>query len=171
MSSRIIITGSIQCGKSTLIRAVIDELNAKVCGYFSQKRWNQNKNRTEIWLIDYLTQNTTCFAFLEKEKTFRINLDSFDDFVVKSLAPAQISKSQMLCVDEIGFLEKKSAILRSKCEYLEILQIPILLVIQKRMIQVYGDYFRSPDWIYYDLDEVKSESINGEIIADIKPFL
>ena len=81
MYPRIIITGSIQCGKSTLVRSVLNDLNDKISGYFSQKMRNSEKKVDEIWLYDYNSDLKNCFAYKMKTGKFKIHLDRFDTFL------------------------------------------------------------------------------------------
>jgi nucleoside-triphosphatase THEP1 len=124
----------------------------------------------EIWLIDYLSSRSTCFAFFEKGNPFQVDLHAFDDFVKKSLATLPISGSKILCIDEFGFLEKESTTLQSKCLLFEKISIPVLLVIQKRIIHFYKPFFHFPCWTLYDLDEMSREKISREIIKNVKSF-
>ena len=168
MSPRIIITGSIQCGKSTLVRSVLRDLPYKIAGYFSQKEWNLKKGIDEIWLFDYNSDLKSCFAYKMKTGKFKVHLNRFDTFLNQIVSSNKITNSQILCMDEIGFLEKGSIILKDFIQTFQSFKIPIILVVQKRVLPDFQIYFQIPPWKIYDLDLVDSNSTKNEITTLLK---
>ena len=165
MSPRIIITGSIQCGKSTLVRSVLRDLPYKISGYFSQKIMNSEKGLDEIWLFDYNSDLKSCFATKMKTGKFATRLDQFDSFLQQIISSNKMAASQIFCIDEIGFLEKKSTILKSFVQTFQSFKIPIILVVQKRVLPDFQFYFKTPPWQIYDLDFVDFDSTKDQITA------
>lgn len=168
MFPRIIITGSIQCGKSTLVRAILDHFDDNISGYFSQKKMNFEKKHLEIWLSDFCSDLTDCFASKKENENFSIHLNRFDSFLKQIISSDKIPASQIFCIDEIGFLERDSTILKNFILTFPKFEVPIILVVQKRIFPDFQKFFPIPPWQLYDLDFYDSKEVKDKIFTLLK---
>ena len=167
MLPRIIITGSIQCGKTTLVRSILDEIHLNVSGYYSQKKWNPEKKEMEIWLIDFNSCLSKCFATKKETGNFTTNIGQFDWFINKIFTSNIIARSEIFCIDEIGFLEKNSRLFIDYIQTFSYCKMPVILVIQKRILPDIRQLLKSPPWKLFDLDSIESISVKEKIIAQL----
>jgi len=89
-------------------------------------------------------------------------------FVGKIVTSNKISNSNIFCIDEIGFLERESQVLENLLKTFPKFEIPIILVIQKRILKNFQPFFQTPPWQLYDLDFAGSNSVRTQIISLLK---
>lgn len=169
-SQKFIITGPVQFGKSTLIRAILAKIGHPVCGYFSQKRWNQEKNRFEIWLQDFNSTKSVCFARRRKSEKFMVDLDLFNRFITTSSDETTAIKCRLFCIDEIGFLEKESGKIKQKLQWLTRIDTPAILVVQQRALHFYRKLLPSPPWSLFDVSRKDHSTVQKEILSRLPDF-
>ncbi len=168
LANRVLLTGALHCGKSSLVRSLLAVWGGPVCGYSSAKRWNTEKRRTEVWLHNHYTSADCCFAVRPDRGAFAVDLARFDDFIVTALAPEILNQASLLCVDEIGFLERDSQQLLPALLACADSVKPLFVVVQERVFRFYQGILPSPPWLHLKLPSNSSDSVQSTILARLR---
>ena len=103
----ILITGKPGCGKTTLIKQIIEELNLNVGGFYTQEmRIGGRRVGFKIISVD---GNESILAHVDIKSPYRVskygvNIESIEKIGVKSILKA-LEENDVIVIDEIGKME------------------------------------------------------------------
>ncbi|HOL82447.1 MAG TPA: nucleoside-triphosphatase, partial [Caldisericia bacterium] len=106
MKRNIFIEGDIKTGKSYVLEKTLKTLNIKYGGFKTVPIYKEDK-KVGFKLIDLLTNEENIVATYNIDGNLIVNSDVFDDLGVKALENG-LKKSDLIVMDELGFLEDNS---------------------------------------------------------------
>lgn len=137
---KMVITGELGVGKSTLLREALDNAPVPVDGLitepilsenirtgFSIRRWGQNHSVQFAKLVDNSREGI---------KRYRIESKVFDDQGVKILRRA-LDGDNLIVIDELGLMERDSKNYLRMVEKIFLGANPVIFVVQKRALAFY----------------------------------
>lgn len=112
MNRKIFLEGDIKVGKSFVVKEIINNLNPKYGGFKTVPIFNENK-KIGYKIVDLMTNEEELVALYNFDGNLIINTKGFDNLGVKSLDNA-LKNSNLIVMDEIGFLEENSNLFKEK---------------------------------------------------------
>jgi len=106
MKKNIFIEGDIKVGKSYVLEKTLKILNIKYGGFKTIPIYKEDK-KVAFKLIDLLTNEENVVATYNIDGNLIVNSDIFDELGVKALENG-LKKSDLIVMDELGFLEDNS---------------------------------------------------------------
>jgi len=106
MKKNIFIEGDIKVGKSYALEKILKMLNVKYGGFKTVPIYKDDK-KVGFKLIDLLTNEGDIVATYNIDGNLIVNSDIFDELGVKALENG-LKKSDLIVMDELGFLEDNS---------------------------------------------------------------
>ena len=162
MKRNIIITGTPGCGKSTLIKKIVDRIEKPVNGFFTMEM--EEKGRRVGFSINTLDGREGVLAHQNikgkfKVGKYRVNLRDIETIAIPSMIPTRADK--IVIIDEIGKMECFSSLFKETL--IKVLNLPNWVI---GSIAQKGDPFIQS---IKDRDDVVLMSItpqNREILVD-----
>ncbi len=106
MKKNIFIEGDIKVGKSYVLEKILKILNIKYGGFKTIPIYKEDK-KVAFKLIDLLTNEENIVATYNIDGNLIVNSDVFDELGVRALENG-LKKSDLIVMDELGFLEDNS---------------------------------------------------------------
>ena len=136
MTKKILLTGRPGCGKTTLIKSVVNKLDRPAGGFYTEEI--RERGRRVGFRIVPLDGNGTAFAHVDFKTAERLGKYGLDLSAVETIAVAALRAAararHLVVIDEIGPMEIRSAIFREAVN--EVLEsgVPVLGTITARSL-------------------------------------
>lgn len=135
--NNILFTGPPGCGKTTLIRRIVQDLKTPLTGFFTQEI--REKGKRVGFTISTLDDKKALLAHVNFSGRYRVGrygvvLESIDNVAVPSMIPRNLKES--VVIDEIGKMECFSSLFRKTV--LDVFEMPNVVI---GTISLRGDEF------------------------------
>ncbi len=135
--NNILFTGPPDCGKTTLIKRIVQELQTPSTGFFTQEI--RERGKRVGFTINTLAGKEALLAHINASSQYRVGryrvvLENIDDIAVPSMIPK--TPNETVVIDEIGKMECFSSLFRKTV--LDVLDMPNKVI---GTISLRGDQF------------------------------
>ena len=135
--NNILFTGSPGCGKTTLIKKIVEGLQTPSTGFITQEI--REKGKRVGFAINTLDEKEALLAHINVSGQYRVGrygvvLESVDDVAVPAMIPGNLN--EWVVIDEIGKMECFSSLFKKTV--LDVLNMPNVVI---GTISLRGDHF------------------------------
>jgi nucleoside-triphosphatase len=134
MNKKILLTGRPGCGKTTLIKRVVDELALPAGGFYTEEL-RENGKRVGFKMIT-LDSQEALLAHMDFKTPQRLGKYGLDPSALETVGVAALREAmrarQLVVLDEIGPMELRSAIFRDVVKKIFKIGVPVLATITAR---------------------------------------
>jgi nucleoside-triphosphatase len=167
---RLFLTGNPGVGKTTVIRAVAEQLKGIACAGFYTEEVRREGKRTGFRIITLDGQEATLASLGTRKPTvgqYSIHVDEFEKLAVRSLDPVK-TPADLYIIDEIGKMELLS--LAFKTAILQLLAQPtnILATITRRGNGFVDQIKRRSDVDLIEVTRKNRDALPEELAAKLK---
>lgn len=165
---KIFITGLPGCGKTFLIRKIVEEFKdkIKISGFFTEEIREKGK-RIGFKIVDISTGKSGILAGIDikgpKISKYGVNLKALKEIGIKAIR----KESQLVVIDEIGAMELLSEKFREEIKNLMNSNKNLLATLHRKYVKEYGKYgilihLRRENWktVFKDIKEKILKTIN-----------
>jgi nucleoside-triphosphatase len=170
----LLVTGRPGCGKTTLVRQVLDALDPPAGGFYTRETRGPDGRRTGFELVT-LAGDTARLAGLEIESARRVgrygvDVEALERVGVPALERA-VAAGEVVVVDEIGKMELLSeAFQRAVIEAVR--RHRVLLGTVMQAAHPFADELKAqPDTIVYELSESNRDEVRALVEAQLRAAL
>ena len=156
----VFLTGSIKCGKSTLINNILEKLNTSYSGYRTLPYYINNVQQG-FYIEGCMENENICKPISVKIEDYKMIpiVETFEIIGVNILKKSvEDLKSEIILLDEIGFLEKEAY--KFKKEIINCLDNNKFVIgVLRKMNDEFIDYIkRREDTLVIDIENIDYES-------------
>jgi len=164
MKKNIFIEGDIKVGKSYVLEKILKILNIKYGGFKTIAIYKEDK-KVGFKLIDLLTNEENIVATYNIDGNLIINSDVFDELGVKALENG-LKKSDLIVMDELGFLEDNSNKFKEKV--FEVLNSDknVLAVIKEKKNEFLNEISNLGE--IFKIKNINKEMIINKIVDEVR---
>ncbi len=136
MTEKVLLTGCPGCGKTTLIKRVVNNLPQRTGGFYTEEIRDHGR-RTGFKIVT-LDGDEVVFAHVDLETPerlgkYRLDLSALERLGVKAIREA-VQTHRLVVIDEIGPMEIRSPIFREAVNEALDSQVPVLATIFARSL-------------------------------------
>lgn len=106
-----LLTGNPRMGKTTMIKKLINEIGADICGGFYTEEITSSNDRIGFRCVSINGESVEIANVESPSKTrigrYGIDIEKFEDFAIKVLQDS-LSSKKIIVIDEIGFMQMQS---------------------------------------------------------------
>jgi nucleoside-triphosphatase len=170
MPKRILLTGRPGCGKTTLIKRIVNDLAIPAGGFYTEEI-RERGVRVGFKLIT-LAGKEAVFAHANFKTSERVGKYGLDLAKLETVAVAAIGeavrKRKLVVIDEIGPMELRSAIFRDAITETFEIRVPILATITERPFPFTNAIKKRPDVRVVDVRPNNREQLVSELSAQFR---
>lgn len=167
--NKILLTGRIGIGKSTIVKSVLKSIDLKIGGYTEEKILNGSIEIIKIKSIGYKSKEGIIAVRDIKNGKVTGYIDVFD-IIGTEILDESLRYSELIVMDEIGFLEEKAELFRNKI--IEVLDS------NKSVIGVIKDFDKKSELLdmirkrkdvsIITVDENNRNNLTDKVVHDLK---
>ena len=136
MTEKVLLTGRPGCGKTTLIKRVVNNLPQRAGGFYTEEI--RDRGRRSGFKIVTLDGDEVVFAHVELKTPehlgkYRLDLSALEAVGVKAIREA-VQAERLIVIDEIGPMEIRSPIFRDAVNETLDSELPVLATIFARSL-------------------------------------
>lgn len=168
-----LITGLPGCGKTTLVRRLVDELGVAAGGFYTQEV--RSRGRREGFGITTLDGEAATLASVHiaggpRVARYGVDIAAMDNVAAPAIERA-VDGAQLIVIDEIGKMELLSN--RFRQAVLAALECgkPVLATVMLAAHRWADALKRRPDVSVYVLTEANRDEVAAELLADVRRLL
>ena len=164
------ITGMPKCGKTTLLRKLIDDFKSrglKVGGVISPEE-RHHGTRSGFYVKDIDSGRIGVLAAVDadgpKVSKYHVDVHSFESVALPALA--DFESCDVIVLDEIGWMELKSMRFADIIDRLLESDTPLVASLHTGLVDKYGPYGQ-----VYELTDINHEAIYAELLGRVKAIV
>ena len=166
MARAILLTGKPGCGKTTLIRHVLEDFPGDVGGFYTQEI--REAGTRKGFKIITLGGKRGVLAHVDIRSSQRVgkygvDLQAVDRLVVPAIQGA-VDRQALVVIDEIGPMEIRSIRFRKVVNYALRSDVKVLGTIAHRSITFTDEIKRMPDVLVIEVNQVNRQELSERII-------
>ncbi len=170
MRKKVLLTGRPGCGKTTLIKRVVNKLALPAGGFYTEEI-REGGQRVGFKIIT-LEGKEAIFAHVdfktrERVGKYGLNLSALEAVGVKAIRES-VRAQQLVVTDEIGPMELRSAIFRDAVSEALDSNVPILATITARSLPFADAIKKRPDVIVIEVRQDNREQLASELSDQFK---
>jgi len=155
---KLVITGNIGVGKSTVVRKFIKKLSIDCSGFKTEKIIEQGK--IAGYSLTEIGGKSEIFAHIDFPKRVSIQNYGVDTSVFRKfgrdILRHSINSNKIILMDELGIIKKKEPIFCNKVKGIFLSNHPVVAVIQKRVLDFWLEDFNDADFFEVTLENRES---------------
>jgi nucleoside-triphosphatase len=166
MTKKFLLTGRPGCGKTTLIKRVVDELAPPAGGFYTEEV-RENGERVGFKMVTLDGHEGLLghvdFKTPQRVGKYGLDLSSLEKVGVAALREAMCAR-QLVVLDEIGPMELRSAIFRDVVTRTFEIGVPVLATITARSFQFTNALKRQPGVTMIEVRRDNREQLISELL-------
>src|SRR6266542_152380 len=169
MRKKVLLTGRPGCGKTTLIKRVVNKLARSVGGFYTEEM-REGGTRFGFKLVT-LDGEEAVFAhvdFKTRERVGRYGLDLSALEAVGVKAIREAVRTQLVVIDEIGPMEIRSATFRDAVNEVLDSRAPVLATITARSFSLTDAIKKRPDVTMIEVRPNNRDQLVSELLGQFK---
>jgi len=174
VTEKVLLTGRAGCGKTTLIRRVVNNLPQPVGGFYTEEM-RERGSRVGFKIVT-LDDNEAVFAHVdfpaaagpERVGKYGLDLSALDTVGIKAVRKA-VRRRQLVVIDEIGPMEIRSAIFREAINEALDSEVPVLATISARSLPFTDAIKSRPDVTLIEVRPDNRERLVSELSDRFTP--
>ncbi len=169
MRKKVLLTGRPGCGKTTLIKRVVNKLARSVGGFYTEEM-REGGTRVGFKLVT-LDGEEAVFAhvdFKTRERVGRYGLDLSALEAVGVKAIREAVRTQLVVIDEIGPMEIRSATFRDAVNEVLDSRAPVLATITARSFSLTDAIKKRPDVTMIEVRPNNRDQLVSELLGQFK---
>jgi nucleoside-triphosphatase len=165
VTEKVLLTGRPGCGKTTLIKRVVNNLPQRAGGFYTEEI--RDRGRRSGFKIVTLDGDEVVFAHVELKTPehlgkYRLDLSALEAVGVKAIREA-VQAERLIVIDEIGPMEIRSPIFRDAVNETLDSKLPILATIFARSLPFTDAIKSRPDVTVIEVQPEKREKLVLEL--------
>jgi nucleoside-triphosphatase len=170
MTKKVLLTGRPGCGKTTLIKRVVNKLALPVSGFYTEEM--RERGQRVGFKIVTLNGEEAVFAHVnfktrERLGKYGLNLSALEAVGVKAIRES-VCTQQLVVIDEIGPMEIRSPIFRDAVSEALDSNVPILATIVARSLPFTDAIKRRRDVTVIEVRQDNREQLVSELSDEFK---
>jgi nucleoside-triphosphatase len=170
MKKKILLTGRPGCGKTTLIKRVVDELALPAGGFYTEEV-RENGERVGFKMITLDGQEALLahvnFKTPQSVGKYGLDLSALETVGVAALREA-MRGGELVVLDEIGPMELRSAIFRDVVTKIFAIGVPVLATITARSFPFTNALKRHPGVTMIEVRRDNREQLVSELVDQFR---
>jgi nucleoside-triphosphatase len=173
VTEKVLLTGRPGCGKTTLIKCVVNNLPRRAGGFYTEEiRHGGTRAGFKIVTLDgeEVVFAHVCLQTPEHVGKYGLDLSVLETVGVEAVREAVRRRRRLVVIDEIGPMEIRSAIFREAVNEALDSEVPVLATIFARSLQLIDAIKSRPDVTPIEVRPNNRERLVSELSDRIQAF-
>lgn len=167
--NNLFLTGKIGVGKTTLIKKVLQNINASIGGYMTDRNENESYKEYTIKALYNEIENYKIARIIKKNIDITVSKESFDIGAV-SILEKSLEKSDVIIMDELGFMESQCHKFQKQVHNILDNPIPVIGVLKEYDCDFLNSIKNRKDVKIVTVTENNRDLIFNELLNILKDF-